>query len=137
MMDCIERKIIMETKALDNALAIVLNNDVLFASYGGAFKDAAAELAALKSELEIKQSLLDEAIRKGLQLCEQNGTLLMEAHAMKSRLAEAHAAINKILSVQDGTTDGDAFTTSEGCYSCDEKDEIARAFLADKQEKPK
>jgi RecB family exonuclease len=96
---------------------------------------AAAELAALKSELEIKQSLLDEAIRKGMILCEQNGTLLMEAHAMKSRLAEAHAAINKILSVQDGTTDGDAFTTSEGCYSCDEKDEIARAFLADKQEK--
>jgi RecB family exonuclease len=96
---------------------------------------AAAELAALKSELEIKQSLLDEAIRKGMILCEQNGTLLMEAHAMKSRLAEAHAAINKILSVQDGTTDGDAFTTSEGCYSCDEKDEIARAFIADKQEK--
>jgi RecB family exonuclease len=96
---------------------------------------AAAELAALKSELEIKQSLLDEAIRKGMILCEHNGTLLMEAHAMKSRLAEAHAAINKILSVQDGTTDGDAFTTSEGCYSCDEKDEIARAFIADKQEK--
>jgi hypothetical protein len=37
----------------------------------------------LHADLEVKQSLLDEAIRKGMQLCEQNGTLLMENHAMR------------------------------------------------------
>ena len=52
-----------------------------------------------------------------------------ELAALKSRLAEAEKAMTEILAVEDGTTDGDAFTTSEGCYACDEKDQIARKFL--------
>ena len=38
----------MDTKALERALNLVLENDVLCASYGGVFREAAAELAELK-----------------------------------------------------------------------------------------
>jgi len=43
----------MDTKALERALNLVLENDVLCASYGGVFREAAAELADLKLELEL------------------------------------------------------------------------------------
>ena len=42
-----------DTKALERALNLVLENDVLCASYGGVFREAAAELADLKLELEL------------------------------------------------------------------------------------
>jgi len=38
-----------DTKALERALNLVLENDVLCASYGGVFREAAAELAELKA----------------------------------------------------------------------------------------
>ena len=46
--------------------------------------EASKEVLALNTDLEIKQYLLDEAIRKGLQLCEQNGDLLMQLAAAKA-----------------------------------------------------
>jgi hypothetical protein len=45
-----------ETKALERALNVVLGNNVLSESYGGVFRQAAAELARLRADL-------DEAIR--------------------------------------------------------------------------
>jgi hypothetical protein len=53
------------------------------------------EAGRLAAELDTKQALLDEAIRKGLQLCEQNGTLLMEANDIRVKLAEAESVISK------------------------------------------
>jgi hypothetical protein len=41
-----------DTKALERALNLVLENDVLCASYGGVFREAAADLAELKAENE-------------------------------------------------------------------------------------
>ena len=52
-----------------------------------------ADLATLRTDLQVKQSLLDEAIRKGLQLCEQNGTLLMEAHKAHEELIKAEQMV--------------------------------------------
>ena len=56
-------------------------------------EDAAAELDQLRTDLRVKQALLDEAIRKGLQLCEQNGTLLMEAHKAHEELIKAEQMV--------------------------------------------
>jgi hypothetical protein len=46
-------------------------------------EDAAAELDQLRTDLRVKQALLDEAIRKGMQLCQQNGELLMQVHNLQ------------------------------------------------------
>jgi regulator of replication initiation timing len=51
------------------------------------------KLAQAQVDLEVKQTLLDESIRKGLQLCEQNGTLLMEAHELKERIGNLETAL--------------------------------------------
>ena len=51
------------------------------------------KLAQAQVDLEVKQGLLDDAIRKGLQLCEQNGTLLMEAHKAHEELIKAEQMV--------------------------------------------
>ena len=49
-----------DTKALERALNLVLENDVLCASYGGVFREAAAELAELRAEnTEMRETLAD------------------------------------------------------------------------------
>lgn len=55
--------------------------------------NAVETIGELRTDLDIKQTLLDEAIRKGLQLCEQNGTLLMEAHDMREKFAAKDALL--------------------------------------------
>jgi hypothetical protein len=59
------------------------------------------EAGRLAAELDTKQALLDEAIRKGLQLCEQNGTLLMEAHDLRVDLFSAVQMVALALSANE------------------------------------
>ena len=54
------------------------------------------KLAQAQVELEAKQVMLDEAIRKGMLLCDQNGTLLMEAHDMRKAIEEARKVIEAL-----------------------------------------
>ena len=58
---------------------------------------ASVELAQLRAELDVRQTLLDESIRKGLQLCEQNGNLLMEAHDKDALLEKMFQALAGVL----------------------------------------
>jgi hypothetical protein len=60
------------------------------------------QVGELAAQLDIKQTLLDEAIRKGLQLCEQNGTLLMEAHDMREKFAAKDALLLEIFQALAG-----------------------------------
>jgi hypothetical protein len=60
-----------ETKALERALNVVLGNNVLSESYGGVFRQAAAELARLRAELEMNKANLESF----MQLRDENSKL--------------------------------------------------------------
>jgi predicted nuclease with TOPRIM domain len=100
-----------------------------------------ADLATLRTDLQVKQSLLDEAIRKGLQLCEQNGTLLMEAHTRDAEIAEARRRLEELENAEyvyrsdhDVIGDGDIRTGHSWDHMRHSGDR-ARAFLAAKAER--
>jgi len=80
-----------DTKALERALNLVLENDVLCASYGGVFREAAAELADLKLELE---------------LC-TNRDLVWEEHTkltqLRAELDEARKVIEAAERIENGS----------------------------------
>ena len=59
------------------------------------------KLAQAQVDLEVKQGLLDDAIRKGLQLCEQNGTLLMDDHDLRVDLFSAVQMVALALSANE------------------------------------
>ena len=111
----------METKALDNALGIVLNNDVLFASYGGAFKDAAVELAALRAELESETKWAGDYSAQVEKLTHENA-------ALKARLEEAEKVIARVANfakwIPEKQPDEEFTTVNAGIVRS------ARAFLA-------
>jgi len=103
---------------------------------------AQKELAQLRADLEIKQSLLDESIRKGLQLCEQNGTLLMEAHTRDAEIAEARRRLEELENAEyiyrsdhDVLGDGDIRTGHSWDHMRHSGDR-ARAFLHPEEPKP-
>jgi len=60
-----------DTKALERALNVVLGNNVLSESYGGVFRQAAAELARLRAELEMNKANLESF----MQLRDENSKL--------------------------------------------------------------
>jgi hypothetical protein len=99
------------------------------------------KLAQAQVDLEVKQGLLDDAIRKGLQLCEQNGTLLMEAHTRDAEIAEARRRLEELENAEyvyrsdhDVIGDGDIRTGHSWDHMRHSGDR-ARAFLAAKAER--
>ena len=97
-----------DTKALERALNLVLENDVLCASYGGVFREAAAELVELKrkevefdavyklaEEINDKNVQLRAELDEALELAEEGwgyaSPYFQEKWSFKERLAELKA----------------------------------------------